>query len=219
MCRLRLRQRSILYAFGRVRRRNVDMAYERSPNEKAISKSGGEGTEIVAASAAPTDYQSALLQIIESAASDPRQLRRLVYELARQNLKKETSQRDCTLTPNDVRESVLALETAIARVEADSSRGARADMRLPRLHTMLEPPDDAMAQERLVDVKPWRSTGDRASAIRPAAVVPLKDVNVCIRCRSGREHASAVSMAVAYQSASFSPSSKSSTLFPSGSAT
>jgi hypothetical protein len=52
--------RSILCAFGRVRRRNVDMAYERSPNEKAISDSSGKGTEIVAASAAPTDYQSAL---------------------------------------------------------------------------------------------------------------------------------------------------------------
>jgi hypothetical protein len=157
-----------------------------------------------------------LLQIIESAASDPRQLRRLVYELARQNLKKETSQRGCSLTPVDIRESVLLWKRQL-RVEADSPRGARADMRLPRLHTMLEPPEDAVAQESLVDV--WRSAGDPAPAIRPAAVVPLKDVNVCIRSRSGREHASAVSMAVAYESASFSPSSKSSTLFPSGSAT
>src|ERR1700681_78747 len=77
----------------------------------------------ISATGAPSNYQLALLKIIESVANDPRHLRKIVYELARMNLKRETWQRTPPLSASEVKECMLALETAIARVEADSSRG------------------------------------------------------------------------------------------------
>ena len=87
----------------------------------------------IPARAAPSAYQSTLLRIIESTTNDPAQLRHLVYELARLNLKRETWQTRPALTPAEVRECLRALETAITRVETDLSRGELAGLAFPRL--------------------------------------------------------------------------------------
>jgi hypothetical protein len=87
----------------------------------------------IPARAAPSAYQSTLLRIIESTTNDPAQLRRLVYQLARLNLKRETWQSSPTFTPAEVGECLRALETAITRVETDLSRGELAGLAFPRL--------------------------------------------------------------------------------------
>jgi hypothetical protein len=143
-----------LCAPGEVRKQNVDMAYEDSRYEKAKFDSGSERTEIVPVGATPADYHAALLQIIEQAATDPRQLRRLVYEFARTNLKTETRPGSSALSPADIRECELALETAIARVEVGLSRGERTDFRLPGADTGRQPPDDGLTREEPADAEP-----------------------------------------------------------------
>jgi hypothetical protein len=100
-------------------------------NEPRSGKPAG-----ISAIGAPANYQSALLKIIEYAENDPRQLRWNVYELARMNLRREIRQRRPPLTAFEEKECMLALETAIARVEADSSRAELADMRFPPLEAV-----------------------------------------------------------------------------------
>jgi hypothetical protein len=157
----------------RVRRQTVDMADGDSADEQANFAPVGEQTGIVAVGAAHTDYHSALLQIIESASNDPRQLRRLVYELARTNLNKEARQRSSALNPDDVRESVLALETAIARVEVGLSRGERPDIPVPRGATRLQRADDGLAREEVSNVAPRRIASHPTSPVVAAPVVRL----------------------------------------------
>jgi hypothetical protein len=139
------------------------------PNERARDREASH----VPASAAPTDYQSTLLEIIESAAHDPRQLRRLVYELARMNLKREIWQKDRSLTPLGVREAMLALETAIKRVEVDCSRGELNNMQLPRLTT--DPADIGYAPSKAMLPVPRVAhiDGDR-TGLYDAQLVPLR---------------------------------------------
>src|SRR6266700_1793788 len=86
----------------------------------------------ISASGAPSDYQSTLLRIIDSTADDPPQLRRIIYELVRMKLRKEIGQTPA-LTPSEAKECMLALETAISRVETDCSRAEHTDVRFPRL--------------------------------------------------------------------------------------
>ena len=61
-----------------------------SRSERPSPDGPGDTFGSVAPSAAPSHYQAALLQIINSTANNPQQLRRLVYELARTNLKRDT---------------------------------------------------------------------------------------------------------------------------------
>jgi hypothetical protein len=166
-----LSQLNVSDAFGRMREQSVDMSYEHSPDEKANFDPGSEETEIVAVSAAHTDYHSALLQIIESAANDPRRLRRLVYELARTNLNEEIRRRSSILSLDDVRESVLALQTAIARVEVGMSRSEPPDIRIPRVDTRLQRSDDGLAHEEAADVGPRRIASHPRGPVGAAPVV------------------------------------------------
>jgi hypothetical protein len=145
------------------------MAYERLRSEKASLDSRGENGRIVALKPAPVDCQSILLRAIEAAENDPGELRRLVYALARKTLMDESEQSGSALTSRQVRESVLALETAIARVETDLSRGAPADMRLPRPDSDDGPLADTSAQDGIVDGKPRHSANRAASADGPAS--------------------------------------------------
>jgi hypothetical protein len=85
---------------------------------------------------APFDYQAALMGMIETASSDPGQLRSLVYEFARKTLKREVW-RNQSLTPEEVGDCLSALETAIERVESDLSGGHSGGAVLPRLPTNL----------------------------------------------------------------------------------
>ena len=137
---------------GRVRKPNVGKENRHSSDEKTYLDSHHENAQIIPVGSAPTDYQSALLRIINSAANDPRQLRWLVYELARENLNKQAGQGRSALAPGEIRESVLALETAIARVEIDL-HGARARIcRLLRLEPGPEHLDDDLVRANPVGV-------------------------------------------------------------------
>jgi hypothetical protein len=91
---------------------------------------------------APFDYQAALMHMIEAAQSDPSEVRRLIYEIARRNLKREAWRTNPSLTPEQVKDSLSALETAIERVEIDLAGGRSSA--LPRLATALGPSGDAM---------------------------------------------------------------------------
>jgi hypothetical protein len=91
----------------------------------------------VSAREAPSEYQSMLLRIIESTTNDPNQLRRIIYELARMNLRKETLRRASTMSPSEVQECMHALETAISRVEDDCSRAEHNDAQFPRFEAGL----------------------------------------------------------------------------------
>lgn len=109
------------------------MPHDVSRSDRPQPDRTGDPPRSVPASAAPSAYQATLLRIIESTTNDPAQLRRLVYELARLNLKRETWQANPTFTPAEVRECLLALETAIGRVESDFARAELTDLAFPRL--------------------------------------------------------------------------------------
>ncbi len=100
-----------------------------------------EAASSVAAGAATSSYQASLLRIIESVESDPAQLRRLIYDLARMKLGREIQ--DTTLTPVRVRECMRALETAISRVESDLARSELAGVSFPLLPGDPLPPEPA----------------------------------------------------------------------------
>ena len=105
-------------SFDRVMWNNLDTPVARERGFASVGEQGG----IATVRATPADYQQALLQIIEEAENDPRQLRNVVYELARTNLKKEIELDHASVTPDDVG----ALETAISRIEIDASRWERS---------------------------------------------------------------------------------------------
>jgi hypothetical protein len=89
---------------------------------KARLASSNEASGASTVGATPADYQQALLQIIEEASNDPSQLRNVVFELARTNLRREIELNRSRITPEDIG----SLETAIARIEIDASRWERA---------------------------------------------------------------------------------------------
>jgi hypothetical protein len=118
----------------------------------AAADSYSEQVRNVSASAAPSEYQSALLQIIQSVMNHPQKIRALVYELSRANLRKEIWQSTPKLTPAEIKESTTALEIAIARVEADCSHGGFSNLRLPRIETDLTRPMPDFSQPQLPDL-------------------------------------------------------------------
>jgi hypothetical protein len=156
-------------AAGQPREQKGDSASEyqrRKPNLEARR----DWPDMVSIDPAAADYYSALLQVIESAANDPRELRRLVYELARTSLQKDPDQGGSAPTPDDVRD----LETAIARVEVDLSRMEHSDIRLSRLDAGPQHLDDGLAQEQLPATMSWLVARNRSNEIEEASVVPLR---------------------------------------------
>jgi hypothetical protein len=139
--------------------------------------------QVLSASSAPTNFQAALLQMIESAARNPSQLRQFVYELARANLRREFWKRKPALTAVEVKECMLALETAISRVEADSAGAEYANSSIPRLQigpTRLESgPMPQLSDMRSADLEngatsPSDSNSDSGkSRGKDSVVVPL----------------------------------------------
>ena len=71
---------------------------------------------------APGDFSSVLARTIESIKDDPAQLRNAIYELARIKLQREAWQANPPLSILEQRRLMLALETAIERVETISSQ-------------------------------------------------------------------------------------------------
>jgi hypothetical protein len=125
--------------------KGVDVASDDVRDEKTIFDPRIEKEEIIAATAAPTDYHSELLQIIESAENDPRELRDLVYELARTSLAREID--GGRSAPEDLKD----LESAIARVEVDFLCRDSSDTRRIRVDTGPELLDGGLALEKIID--------------------------------------------------------------------
>jgi hypothetical protein len=155
---------------GRVRRRHGIVTGEGGRSKEVRFETRGRQAQNISVSSVPTDYQSALLQIIESAVNDPRELRRLIYELARADLNREIGQGDTALGRDEMPECVLALETAIARVEIDLSRSARSGSSFPAPASL----DESSIWDNFQDTKAGRPTDDSTDRIGSGALVPLE---------------------------------------------
>jgi hypothetical protein len=157
--------------FGRLIKQHAAIGYEHSsltpPNIDSVTKV----TEIAPIGMATPDYHSAILEIINSVTDNPPQLRRLVYELARANFAKQTWQKDSVLTPKDVKECVLALEMAIARVEV--GLGEREHISIPRLDSRPQRFDEGSAQHTIPAAWPRRITNNPSASVGAAPVVQL----------------------------------------------
>jgi hypothetical protein len=135
-----------------------------------VADSEYPGSDIVSVEPATADYHVALLQIIESAARDPCELRKIVYELARTSLAREPGQGGLTPDPHEM----VALETAIARVEATLSWRQHSDMRLSGFGTGLEHFDDGLVRDKkLPETMSWLIVRNRASDRAVESMVPL----------------------------------------------
>jgi hypothetical protein len=97
------------------------------------------------------DFYSILEQKIEAVRADPTKSRQLVYDLARYALKNKAYARDPLLTPAQIQEQLMALEVAIALIEANvakkdagARRGAKPDpvQPPPADYTYFTPPEE-----------------------------------------------------------------------------
>ena len=79
------------------------MPHDISRGDQARSGVPEETDRSVPAGAATFSYQSTLLSIIEAATNDPAGLRRVIYDLARMNLKQEIRASRPWLTPAKAR--------------------------------------------------------------------------------------------------------------------
>jgi hypothetical protein len=110
------------------------------------------------------DFSAVLLKTIESLKNDPAQFRNLIYEMARVQLQKEAWHSNPPMNILELRRMMLALETAVERVETISAQhdampalGLAAPAAIPALHAMTGP-----AHEEIVLV-------DQAPAVPAAA--------------------------------------------------
>ena len=158
------------------------MPYEHQGDGKPSGPLSNEPPGDLSASSAQTTFQSVLLQMIESAAKDRSQLRKFVFELARANLRREAWKRKPALTAVEVKECLLALETAISRVEADSARAESANISIPRLQINLTRPEP---MPQLSDIRSAELENDATSLndnkldsieprVKDSVVVPLE---------------------------------------------
>src|SRR5262245_65739259 len=97
----------------------------------------------LSAKSSEIDFAIVLSRVIGSIENDPAQLRNAVYELARIKLQTELSQREVPINGSEKGDLVLALESAIDRVETvyskhDTLRGLQA---VERLNNSLEADD------------------------------------------------------------------------------
>jgi len=93
----------------------------REVNFPAASPAGDEGANLPGASP-ELDFAVVLSRVIGSMQNDPAQLRHAVYELARIKLLREAWQKHPSMSVLEIGRLTQALETAIRRVEAVSSR-------------------------------------------------------------------------------------------------
>ena len=80
------------------------------------------GSQSIASQSQNVDFSSVLSRTLQSIKDDPAQLRNAIYELARIKLQRECFLTVPPLTVLETRRLMLALETAIERVEAVSSQ-------------------------------------------------------------------------------------------------
>src|SRR5215470_2398356 len=86
----------------------------------ADDQQGGQGRQL-ATSQPVNDFSTVLTRTIESVKNDPAQFRNLIYEMARVQLQKDAWHRNPPMNILELRRMMLALETAIERVETASS--------------------------------------------------------------------------------------------------
>jgi hypothetical protein len=94
----------------------------------------------VAVPASPLDYYAVLASVVEQTKHQPAQLRAMIYELARVNLKREAVMRYPQLSRAEFTQHMYELERAIERFEADAS--GQYDNMVFRPHALLEGPGD-----------------------------------------------------------------------------
>jgi hypothetical protein len=117
----------------------AEKAVREMPSEVSQSSRG----KCLATNSPGADFSLVLSRTIESIKDDPAQLRNAIYELARIKLQREASLRDPPMDVLEMRRLMLALETAIERVETVASQrdGLPALRSLSRL---LESPDSGV---------------------------------------------------------------------------
>jgi hypothetical protein len=87
----------------------------------ADEQQSGAGGQLVSRQPAH-DFSLVLLKTIDSVKNDPAQFRNLIYEMARVQLQKEAWHRNPPMNILELRRMMLALETAIERVETVSAQ-------------------------------------------------------------------------------------------------
>jgi len=134
---------------GLVKFENIDQLVALSPNDAVDSEtihsvtqynafnSANEPAAVVSASTKP-DYYSSLLQLIKTTKQNSAQLRALVYERARFNLKREVLFGDTSSLP-DLMKEMNDLELAVTRIEANAIDDPPVPVDRERVE-ILEPP-------------------------------------------------------------------------------
>jgi len=128
-----------------------------------------------AANLPSVDFSSVLTRTIESIRDDPAQLRNAIYELARVKLQKEAAAKSPPLSILETRRLMLALETAIERVETFSSQQdvsqARQSLHGIAGNTGIDLESFAAAHDPMlvIDQPPGREHTPHAAPTSPAA--------------------------------------------------
>jgi hypothetical protein len=82
----------------------------------------GEGRALPAHRLDHADFSRMLVKVIDNVQQDPAQYRNLIYEMARVQLQREAWHRDPPMNILEFRRMMLALETAIERVETEAAQ-------------------------------------------------------------------------------------------------
>jgi hypothetical protein len=98
------------------------------------------------------DFSLVLLKTIEAVKNDPAQFRNLIYEMARVHLQKEAWHRDPPMNILELRRMMLALETAIERVETASAQRDAMPLLAPASAVIAEPSADQVARHAPIEV-------------------------------------------------------------------
>ena len=124
------------------------------------------------------DFSQVLIRTMEAIKNDPAQFRNLVYEMARVQLQKEAWHRDPPMGILELRRTMLALETAIERVETAS---AQRDA-MP----MLAPSSAAIADSDLDDLFEPDPRHKSIEVIEPARIERVSPPPAAVRVEPRR---------------------------------
>lgn len=159
---------------------------DRSPTN--LDKASG----IPATGLSQTDFTLVLSRMIASLKDDPSQLRNAIYEFARVKLQQMAWDRSPPLSVLETRRLMLALETAIERIETASSQHDPSHLRQPVSPLVDAPPDDSRAGNPagaglLVapTLRPTPTIDGHYSIVRPAAAERQPRPSAWKQLRSG----------------------------------
>lgn len=123
------------------------------------------------------DYYTLLRRKIDAIRNDPHQSRRIVYDLARYALKNKAFTRDPLLTSAEIDEQLIALEKAIARVEANAESKDAIRRRGRRLNSGEDenPAKNGSSSSSGDDFDVVRQPSRRSSSRRDLVVLPPRE--------------------------------------------